>query len=53
MDFEKQIEQLKRENKMLKNRCRVLSNGTLCCFCLLECKNRKTPFRGNKGAKDV
>lgn len=53
MDFGKQIEQLKHENKMLKNRCRALSDGTMCLFCPFECEHRKTPFRGNKGAKEI
>ena len=41
------IEQLKHENTVLKNRCAVLSKGFLCCFCKLECENRKAPFDEN------
>ncbi len=31
----------------LTNRCRVLSNGTLCLFCPIECNNRKDKYRGD------
>lgn len=31
--------------KPLQNRCYVLSSGTLCFFCNMECKHRSEPFR--------
>ncbi len=34
------ITNLKRENEVLKNRCKALSNGTLCMFCNLDCKHK-------------
>ena len=37
---------LERENEALKNRCFVLSGGTMCMFCPIDCDKRNVPFRG-------
>ena len=42
-----QIDQLIHENKILKNRCSVLSKGWLCTFCPLECDKRTSEYRGD------
>ena len=42
------IMKLQHENDMLKNRCYVLSNGTMCMFCPYTCVNRTSEFRGEK-----
>ena len=41
IDKDKIIEDLKHENKALKNRCYVLSDQTLCLFCRLDCEHRR------------
>ncbi len=44
------LEMVKKQLKhydALTNRCRVLSNGTLCIFCPIDCKNRKDKYRGD------
>ena len=46
-DAEKRIEQMQHENKMLKNRCSALTNGTMCMFCPYECENRSKEYRGH------
>lgn len=40
-----EIEKLKRENDVLKNRCNALGRGLLCEFCPIECRYRKQAFR--------
>ena len=40
-------EKLIHENKMLKNRCAALTDGTMCLFCPYECENRSKDFRGH------
>ena len=41
-----EVAKLEKENKQLKNRCRVLGNGMLCFYCPIECENRTFEFRG-------
>ena len=50
MKKDKRIEELKKENKALKNRCYVLSKGAMCFFCPMECEHRSCDFR-NKGKR--
>lgn len=40
-------EPLERENKSLKNRCAVWTNGLLCKYCPLECEKRSMLFTEN------
>ena len=42
----KSIEELKHENKMLKNRCSVYSGGVMCAYCPYICENRSQKYRG-------
>lgn len=35
------VRKIEDENKALKNRCYVLSGGTLCSFCGYDCKRKK------------
>ena len=44
-ELRRALEEIKKENKALKNRCYVLSNGTMCFFCPLECEHRSCNFR--------
>lgn len=46
------VEKIEKENEALKTRCRVLTNGTMCFFCPLECKNRTEKFRGDIGGRE-
>lgn len=46
-----EIEKLKHENKMLKNRCSVLTGGTMCIFCPYDCENRSKRYRGKQDEK--
>ncbi len=39
-------ENLIHENKMLKNRCAALTEGTMCLFCPYDCENRTKEYRG-------
>ena len=50
---EKEIETLKHENRVLKNRCRVLGQGVLCIFCPMECVNRSADYRGDDTTKEA
>lgn len=50
---ESEIEKLQHENKVLKNRCRVLSQGSLCIFCPMECSNRTMQYRGDETTKEA
>lgn len=43
-----EVEKLRKENRALKNRCRVITQGTMCFFCPMECSNRKEKYRGSK-----
>lgn len=49
--MQEEIKKLEEENRILKNRCRILSNGVMCIFCPLECKNRTEEFGGNVNDK--
>ena len=46
--MKEQINKLKHENEMLKNRCSALTDGTMCMFCPYVCENRKKEFRGKQ-----
>lgn len=46
------LEEIKKENKALKNRCYVLSKGTMCFFCPMECEHRNCDFR-NKESEEL
>ncbi len=35
------VQKIENENKVLKNRCRILSAGTLCTFCEYDCTHKK------------
>jgi len=48
IDLDGRIEKLEHENKALKNRCHVLSMGTICFYCPLECEHRSCDFRNNE-----
>lgn len=37
-----------KENRALKNRCFILTNGTMCLFCPIDCDHRKEMFRGEE-----
>lgn len=41
------IEELKKENMQLKNRCFVLTRGSLCFYCPVDCEHRKEKFRND------
>lgn len=45
-EAEKLIEKLQNENKMLKNRCRALTGGTMCKNCPYDCERRSERYRG-------
>ncbi len=45
-EADKLIEKLQQENKMLKNRCRALTMGTMCMYCPYECERRSERYRG-------
>lgn len=47
-EAKKRNEELEHENKMLKNRCAALTEGTMCLFCPYDCENRSTKYRGDK-----
>lgn len=32
------------ENRILKNRCRILTHGLICQSCKMECENRERDF---------
>ena len=36
-----------KENKQLKSRCYVLTNGTMCLFCPIDCERRTERFRND------
>lgn len=44
-DSKKTVDQLKHENAVLKNRCRVYTSGMLCVLCNLDCPNRAAAFQ--------
>lgn len=46
-----EAEKLRHENKALKNRCYILTRGTLCLFCPIDCSDREVNFRGNEDAE--
>ena len=46
LETKKRNEELEHENKMLKNRCVVLTEGTMCLFCPYDCENRTKEYRG-------
>ena len=35
------VRKIEDENRVLKNRCYVLSGGSLCMFCEYDCKHKK------------
>ena len=37
-----------KENRALKNRCYILTNGTMCLFCPIDCSRRKEMFIGEE-----
>ena len=47
-----QYEQTLRHLKALQNRCVVLTNGTMCKFCSIECEARKEEYWGSKDGND-
>ena len=47
-DAQKEINRLKHENKMLKNRCYANTEGNMCWFCPYEYENRSGKYRGEK-----
>lgn len=50
-EAEKLIEKLQQENKMLKNRCRALTVGTMCLYCPYDCERRTERYRGEQDEK--
>lgn len=51
LETKEYIEKLLHENQMLKNRCVVLTEGTLCFCCPYDCKNRTKKYRGKQDEK--
>lgn len=45
-------EQLVKENKALKNRCRIITGGVMCFSCPLECENRTEEYRGDVSGRE-
>lgn len=45
-EAEKLIDKIKYENQMLKNRCRALTEGTMCRYCPFDCERRTEKYRG-------
>ena len=35
-----------KENRALKNRCYILTNGAMCLFCPIDCDRRTEIFKG-------
>ena len=44
-ELRRALEEIKKENKSLKNRCYVLSRGMMCLYCPLDCEHRSCDFR--------
>ena len=38
------VDKAEKERKALQNRCKTLSNGTICGSCSMKCENRTMPF---------
>ena len=51
-EIQEAIEELKHENKILKIRCFVFTEGTKCASCPFECDNRSKKYRGDQDAKE-
>lgn len=47
-ELRRALEEREKENKALKNRCYVLSNGAMCFFCPMDCEHRSSEFRNNE-----
>ena len=45
--MEEKIKQLEDENRILKNRCFLMTMGAMCIFCPFECEKRNGIFRGD------
>jgi hypothetical protein len=46
-----EVEKLRKENVALKNRCYILTRGSMCLFCPIDCNDRTVKFRGNEDAE--
>lgn len=44
-DSKKTVDELKHENAVLKNHCRVYTSGMLCVLCNLDCPDRAAAFQ--------
>lgn len=44
--IETKLTKLEKENRQLKNRCRVLSKGLLCGGCEFDCESRSEEYQG-------
>ena len=44
-----EFEKIKSTNKALQNRCKALTQGSLCLYCPIDCEQRVQIFRGDAG----
>jgi hypothetical protein len=51
-ELRRALEEIKKENKSLKNRCYGLSRGIMCLFCPLDCEHRSCDFRNEESEED-
>ena len=52
-DLKLEIENLKHENLMLKNRCFTQTHGLICVFCPYECENRTDEYQDENKIKEI
>ena len=52
-ESKKTVDKLKRENAVLKNRCRVYTSGMLCVLCNLDCPERAAAFQDKEKLKEL
>lgn len=51
-DLRAENDMLRKYNKALRNRCRLLTGGNLCIFCPIECHNRTEAFRTDQDKQE-
>lgn len=52
-EYGKVVDQLIKERYALSNRCRALTEGTMCLFCPLDCGQRRISFRDDIEMNEV